>query len=252
MEIINGHRLCDQEDHMGTHMTSLTKVKAPKGSLKTLLEQWTAMVERYAAIHKYVDNCWWYNERATLSSLAGAAWSMENWVALEEFSTRKRHKVKADGMESGDLRPGRCDLYVTNRKVCFGFEAKQAWQRVGPLSNPTRNVHKGLQAAWEDSGHLAKDTDHRFAATFIVPSLPLNAVIDELGNVDPEQVMALLNTWLEGQRGFVRPGGKETSYAYTFPHLGHEGFISGPRYYPGVVLVLEERFRAAKLLDGEN
>ena len=110
MEIINGHRLCDQEVHMGTHMTSLTKVKAPKGSLKTLLEQWTAMVERYAAIHKYVDNCWWYNERATLSSLAGAAWSMENWVALEEFSTGTRHKVKADGVESGDLRPGRCDL----------------------------------------------------------------------------------------------------------------------------------------------
>ncbi|MEB2621361.1 hypothetical protein [Pseudomonas sp. YuFO8] len=92
----------------------------------------------------------------------------------------KRHKVKADGVESGDLHPGRC------------------------------------------------------------------------GNVDPQQVMALLNTWLEGQQGFVRPGGKETSYAYTFPHLGHQGFISGLRYYPGVVLVLEERFRAAKLLDGEN
>lgn len=60
-----------------------------------------------------------------------------------EFSTGKRHKVKADGVESGDLRPGRCDLYVTNRKVRFGFEAKQAWQRVGPRSNPTRNVHKG-------------------------------------------------------------------------------------------------------------
>ena len=39
---------------------------------------------------------------------------------------------------------------------------------------------------------------------------------------------------------------------YTFPHPGHEGFISAPRYYPGVVLVLEERFRAAKLLDGQN
>ncbi|NWC70338.1 hypothetical protein HX873_20785 [Pseudomonas sp. P7758] len=66
---------------------------------------------------------------------------------MAEFSTGKRNKVKADGVESSDLRPGRCDLYVTNRKVCFGFEAKQAWQRVGPRSNPTRNVHKGLQAA---------------------------------------------------------------------------------------------------------
>ena len=47
-------------------------------------------------------------------------------------------------------------------------------------------------------------------------------------------------------------GGALRGDPYTFPHLGHEGFISAPRYYPGVVLVLEERFRAAKLLYGEN
>ena len=233
-------------------MISLTKVKAPRGPIKSLLEQWTSVVERYAAIHGYDDNCWWYNERATLSSLAGAAWSMENWVALEEFSTGKRHKIKADGVESGDLRPGRCDLYISNRKVSFGFEAKQTWQRVGPRSNPTRNVWKGMQAAWMDSGYLANDHDHRFAATFIVPSLPLGDVLDEYGEVSPEQVMALLNTWLAEQQGFVRPGGKPSYYAYTFPNLGHKGFISHPRYYPGVVLVLEERLRAARLLDGES
>lgn len=230
-------------------MDSLKSVKAPRGPIKTLLEQWILMVERYAHLHSYEDNCWWYNERATLSSLAGAAWSLDGWVALEEFSTGKRHKIKADGIESGDLRPGRCDLYVSNRKKNFAFEAKQAWQRVGPKASATKNVFKGMHEAWVDSGHLANDPDQRFAATFIVPSLPLNAVSEDGQNIIADKVQKLLDSWLAEQNDFVRPSGKKTAYAYTFPALGHAGYISGPRYYPGVVLVLEERLRAGRLRD---
>jgi hypothetical protein len=45
-------------------------------------------VERYTKAFK--ENPGWYNERASLSVLAGAAWTIKDWFALEEVSTIKR------------------------------------------------------------------------------------------------------------------------------------------------------------------
>lgn len=45
-------------------------------------------MERYTKAFK--ENPGWYNERASLSVLAGAAWTIKDWFALEEVSTIKR------------------------------------------------------------------------------------------------------------------------------------------------------------------
>ena len=62
----------------------------------------------------FEDNPWWYNERASLSVLAGAAWTLKDWFALEEFSTIKRMRTLAPSVDEGHLRNGRCDLFIRN------------------------------------------------------------------------------------------------------------------------------------------
>lgn len=52
------------------------------------LNAWIKAVERYTK--EFQDNPWWYNERSSLSVLAGAAWTLKDWFAPEEFSTIKR------------------------------------------------------------------------------------------------------------------------------------------------------------------
>ncbi|WP_342653074.1 hypothetical protein [Pseudomonas sp. F3-2] len=227
-------------------MDTIFKIKTTSDApppLKKLLKQWIATVQRYSNMHNYNDHCWWYNERATLSSLAGAAWSMEGWVALEEYATHKRQMTKTDGVESEDHHAGRCDLYITNCKVDFAFEGKQAWQRIGIHANPTRYVHKGMLAAWKDTERLADELAYRYAATFVIPSLSLRYIQKKSMKIDHKKVVKMLNTWLDEQKDFIRPNGIPTSYAFVFPRVGHAGFASGSRYYPGVVLILEEVYK---------
>ncbi|MBG0847374.1 hypothetical protein H3222_19405 [Pseudomonas chengduensis] len=87
--------------------TTLSAVKCPSSEreVRALLKSWVEMVERYCTQHENQDNPWWYNERASLSTLAGAAWS-SGWSALEEYSSVKRQKAPADGVEHGDTRLG--------------------------------------------------------------------------------------------------------------------------------------------------
>jgi len=229
-------------------MTSIRKIHVTDGDqeLKTLLTAWIKAVERYSALFDHEDNCWWYNERATLSSLAGAAWLLDDWIALEEFSTKKRANPKNDCVESGQLKLGRCDLFISNPDTSFAIEAKQAWQSFGSKADGISYAHKAMKAAWDDSGCLQKDeAGRRFAATFIVPSISCNEVRGDNGSgLSQEKLLSRLETWLAAGGDFIRPGGKETSYAYVFPGIGNESFSIKQRHFPGVVLVLEERFRA--------
>lgn len=95
--------------------------------LGDLLNAWISAVERYTS--QFPDNPWSYNERAILSTLAGAAWTMDGWVAMEEFATSKRLRKLEPGVDHGDkLRNGRCDLFVSSPEASFVFEAKQANQ----------------------------------------------------------------------------------------------------------------------------
>ncbi|WP_262927217.1 hypothetical protein [Phytohalomonas tamaricis] len=214
-------------------------------SLEPLLRSWTEAVMSYCKMHDFVDNCWWYNERASLSVLAGAAWRAKGWLALEEFSTGKRGE-RVEGVDSGSIRNGRCDLYITNQDESFAFEAKQAWQPIGNKTTGDLDVNRALAKAWQDVGELHNyEADTRIAATFIVPSIPISQASED-GEIQPRKVREAVNSWLESMAGFERLAGKQTAYAYVFPanceHYFNEDI---GRVFPGTVLVLEKRLRGA-------
>ncbi len=219
-------------------------------TLKRLLESWTNVVKRYCDFHKK-DNCWWYNERASLSTLAGAAWAIKGGVALEEFSTAKRAEAFEAGVEGGGLRNGRCDLYVGCPSPAghksYAFEAKQCRQPTGRRSDPLLYLHRAMSSAWEDSGHLTKDEgDIRYAATFVLPTLKLDEVCPDGTDkgVCAVKVRERVEQWIGRTNNFRSPRNRETSYAYIFPDVGDARFSYRKRLFPGVVLILEKRLKA--------
>lgn len=222
--------------------TALTDVYAPKlRALYPVLEAWIEVVNRYCEVQVHWDNPWWFNERASLSTLAGAAWSLRNWVALEEYATTKRGplptgKVSEDGIR--EERNGRCDLFIRNKTHHFAVEAKQAWQSIGPRTLGVTFVHRAMRKAWKDAGNLhIHEADHRLAATFVVPYLPASALkIAEPG--------VWVKEWLK-RSPFDVDHRIPAAVAYVFPS-NWKRFKGENKdgYFPGVVLVIEQRRKA--------
>lgn len=233
----------------------MSKAKTIKGievlggdqDLEILLSAWIKAIVRYTSANE-LDNPWWYNERASLSVLAGAAWTLKNWHALEEFSTRKRHRTLEPGVDSGSLRHGRCDLYIQSPGSSFAIEAKQTVQSIGARSDGNTFADRAIRKAWEDSGDLSHwEADRRFAVTFIVPSIPMSEVlINKTGEekVCVRKVEQAIKDWLTDQSCFLGTSKKRTGIAFVFPQLGNPYYAESGRYYPGVVIVFEERYRA--------
>jgi hypothetical protein len=234
---------------------AVSKAKTIKGievwgddeELEILLAAWVKAIVRYTSANER-DNPWWYNERASLSVLAGAAWTLKKWSALEEFSTLKRHRTLDPGVDSGSLRNGRCDLYVQSPDTTFAIEAKQTVQSIGARSDGYTFTDRAMRKAWEDSGDLSCwEGDRRFAVTFIVPSIPMNEVVMEGAgeeSVCARKVEQAIKAWLTDEPSFLGISMKRTDFAFIFPQVGNPHYSMNDKYYPGVVIVFEERFRA--------
>jgi len=212
-------------------------------TLRPVIAEWTKIVLNYSKQFED-DACWWYTERATLSTLAGAAWR-KNWCALEEYSVTKGAVSKADDAAVHRLKSGRCDLFLAQRKTSFAIEAKQAWQPIGDrVQVPNANVKKKLKAAWADVGELYRgEADVRIATTFVVPSFPKNVL---RGNPQEKEIKAkqLVETWLPS----IRRDFAWDAYAHVFPAASR--LLSpggGKRIFPGVVMLMTIRKKRMRL-----
>ncbi|MFJ4144028.1 hypothetical protein [Pseudomonas sp. NPDC089734] len=202
-------------------------LKSADPDIEQLLGAWLDAVKRYVKLLRD-DNCWWHNERANVSTLAGAAWSLPDWVALEEYPTRK-YRPDTSYIDKPDIDGrGRCDLYISSPKEDFAFEAKHAWQLIGGPDV----VKSAMDAARKDALALRGEADRHFAATFIVPFLPKERLHDDLH----EQ----LSQWLHSQKSITGDTPANIAYAYLFPGMGKASCCNNVYHYPGVMLVLEQ------------
>lgn len=210
--------------------------------LSPLLESWVSVVEGYSASVRG-DACWWYNERASISILAGAAWRVPtgNWVALEEFSTKK---ARGERTEDGAHAQGRCDLWIKHGSASFAIEAKQAWQPIGDtVAYPTLEVEKQRDNAWHDAGKLIpQEADHRLALCFVVPSIaPTNLRGAASDKEKRERVEEMVKAFC--QMVFELP--EVHAYAASFPEVNQLLTAEDGYVYPGVLAVFRERFRGS-------
>ncbi len=170
-----------------------------RGALKHwngLFEEWILAIERYCRISDG-DAPYWYNERANISVLAGAAWR-SGWIALEEFQMTK---VDIDD-ETNEVivnddfvkRLGRADLYISSGSSNEYIEAKFRWLSLDSkdlIGNISRTHEKAQKDALKAKG--MGDTTH-IAVTFvafyakekkleIIDELISNAV-EQFGDID--------------------------------------------------------------------
>lgn len=200
--------------------------------LEPVLKNWVNAVEEYTTAFEG-DACWWYTERANVGVLAGAAWRTKGWLALEEFSTLKRD-------DRGELRNGRCDLYLLNKDeggLSFAFEAKQAQQNMGARTfESLGRVEKKLAGAWSDTGKLRRsEAQKRVATCFVVPKMP----VSQVGGID-----GALKSWLDEVENEV----SWDALAWVFPEEARRLQRAGGKVFPGVVLLMQERRRTARAL----
>lgn len=215
-------------------MSAATKVEIVDSELKPLekvLAQWLKVIALYTKAIE--DHCWGYNERASIGSLAGAAWLTKGWIALEEYCSDKINSEKAEPAS----RRGRCDLYLTNENDDYAFEFKQAFQQVGTGERGAAGrASSAASAAWEDIGRVSKlEAATRLAGVFVIPSVPK---LSRGRRIDAEAARQVATTWLDAAREhelFQKAG------AITYSLRPEDSATSRGvnRIYPGVVLLLK-------------
>ncbi len=194
------------------------------GSLRVLrpvLLAWFEVIEKYSESFGYEDCQWWYNERATMSSLAAAVWRAGG-IALEEYGTKKGKK--------GDSWSGRCDMYFSLKTQDFACEAKQVWCAIGRRAKAgLGKITDALTTACSDARCLGKNQGRRLGICFAIPYLPPS---------DKDIVDHQLLNWSKGLIGV-----DYTSIAWAFPKKARSMALDDGYVYPGAVVLIREVFR---------
>ncbi len=163
-------------------MNGITKdvaVDPSFGAFEELLWEWTSIIERMVrGWRKKTHVPWWYNERASLSSFAGAIWRTGG-IAFEEFSA-KRKTPMPDGGGDTERWQGRIDLQFSYQGSDFVAEAKQAWPRIGRRSkSAVGDIEDALQQAGKEAQTIVKNWGDRLAIVFAAPLFPESEIANE-------------------------------------------------------------------------
>lgn len=204
-------------------MTINTKVNSKHiRAFHNLLHNWMDIIEKYISYNEFEDNPWWYNERATISTLAAAAWATEG-IALEEYSTEKGKK--------GRPWKGRCDLFLGLKTKIFACEAKQAWCPISRhAKNSIINVRNTLKIACDDARKLDKQEGQRLGICFAVPYLPQK---------EKKYMEEQIKSWCKKLEEIDCD-----AYAWVFPKKVRYLTASSKGYFhPGVAVVIREVYR---------
>jgi hypothetical protein len=157
------------------HFDARTSNSAVTKVFKRLARSFAARHRDYLKFYtdkkgKPIDIGWFYNERPNIGFLAAAAWRIPGWIALEEFTTKKRVQGKA--------HRGRADLYIGvprgNHFWEIAIESKLAWvgteRSVRAALNP-KNKKSKLALAIKDAKRISTNAHYRIATVFFCPRL---------------------------------------------------------------------------------
>lgn len=113
------------------------------GHWEPILEEWLLGIERFCRVTGGDEAPYWYNERANIGVLAGAAWRCGR-VALEEFQYEKGFKNKPKWL-------GRADLWLASDDHEELIEAKFKWCSLRSRSGIVNIANETLDLATLDA-----------------------------------------------------------------------------------------------------
>lgn len=184
-------------------------------NVEAILEKWHEIYVSFS--EKFPnDGLHWCNERASISTLAGAAWKAGEFC-LEEYSITK--------VKSKERRLGRADLWFTCESNEYYIEAKQVWVSLSKKARSSiQKIKDALKSAKKDAGRVRGKSGkwHSLGIVFAVPYLALSKeeYLDERLEMFMDEI-------------------KKINYdimAYAFPP-GYRGLKYNGDIYPGVVLI---------------
>ncbi len=197
----------------GTHTPSLR-------ILRGVLNKWINTNLRFVRYWKDAkDVPWWYNERASISVLAGAVWQCGG-IAFEEYAADKNAR-------KGSKYNGRGDLYLKVRDQHFIAEAKQWSSGASRVDKRTsQSMQKQLDEACKDIRRCAPYGQRKLGVLFVTPYIPKSK--KKMVNQQLEQWIAMMKTIECSCSAWVFPGVSRLICSSS-------GFIC-----PGVALLIRE------------
>jgi len=214
--------------------------------LRPVLQAWIDSVQQYVKLFEGYDLPYWYNERANVSVLAGAAWKA-GFVALEEYQTKKTSQSNKEPMAVESPKDkkgqqnyfqGRNDLYIGNQSHEWVIEAKVAYPDLSNAALRDPHLANQMESAIKCACELNEDGMH-LAALFVAPShahTPANPqAIDNYLYTAPLQLQAAL------QKKPVAQDLRLDAHAWVACESAQDSFIEKSKqnfYYPVVSLFI--------------
>ena len=188
---------------------------------KPVLARWAEIIEHHVEYYirdgRPTDAPYWYNERASVSTLAGAAWLTPGSLVLEEYRVER---ISA----SQKSRWGRADLWFMTAKKEFVVEAKPVFPAT------PQDVQRPVTQLLDEACAQAECGNHEECATrvglvFVAPSIPPQDTVDDF----LLKMASALDKCGPDLLAWTFPA-KARRLTSTYP--GHEG-----RIFPGVFMV---------------
>ena len=191
--------------------------------LRPILENWFVVLRRFLDQRgAEKDNAWWYNERASVGTLAAAAW-LAGGTALEEYSAIKGEYV-GKGKDLEDSFPGRVDIHVTHKRSSWVGEAKHHWVNLSKGKQGGGELETAIDFAETDVKQDKGEAEIRIALVFAVPNMKES---------ESHEQEALVAPWL----AMTEDLGLD-AIASFYPCFGERNEYKG-KYFPGVTLLMK-------------
>ena len=169
-------------------------------------------------IYKYIDTVgckndlpYFYNERTTVSLLAGAAWN-SGFVCLQDYATQKN-----DPSRKGPSKKfGYGDLYIRsiNEKKEASFETKQIFPNINYTKTSvtdSKQFISGINKAQIDATQI-RDTKNKFSVLFVTPRFPKERWCDDYDNI-----MNKIDSIVDEGHQYANDS-KTDIFTWCFPH----------------------------------
>ncbi len=185
------------------------------------------------------DVPWRYNERSSISTLAGCIWRLRG-IAIEEFDTEKGYSnaPRSKQHATGDKIWGRCDLYFEYADIECEIEAKFYRPEIDKNLKPQKELANRLDKAVQDaSRNYAYDNRLRVGLLITTPYISIEKLA--LWNESNRNLEASLGLWVDAAKSIP-----DAAVAWFFPrNLQVCSFVNSrycSHHFPGVIILLKQ------------
>lgn len=141
-----------------------------------VFSRWSDCIKDYIKCTNGDDIPYWWNERANISLLAGAAWRQRGFIALEEYPSKREVKE--------EIKDCRIDLYIGNKPHDIVIEFKQGWLQPKTTDYQLRQIVSKARHSVQDR----YEAEYRTGGVYWTVMIPIIYNNDDVKSIIDEQI----------------------------------------------------------------